>query len=400
MRTTRRQLLQGAVGSSGLLLLNCASRGAAAPAADAGSDAASGVCADAFAGGTLAGEVPILSAGTAPLDTAFGAGLDGRLYTDLSKLTADMPTTPTDRFYLRTRYPDLLDPNAPWKIAVHGLVASDVDLTLADLDALAVPMGVHVMECSGNGDFSHFGMLGAADWSGVPLADLLAKKASVSPSATRVLVSGFDSYSVTPSNSVQGASWIFSLDELAQTRAFLARTMNGAPLTPDHGFPVRLMVPGWYGCTCIKWVNEIALVDDSAPATSQMTEYASRTMQNGTPALARDFASASIDQAAMPVRIEKWNVAGAVVYRVIGVMWGGSTPSDALSIRFNPDLPFDHVDVCPPASSNATWTWWSYAWRPASAGTYEIRLKVDDPAVRQRRLDSGFYARKVAIADV
>ena len=71
-----------------------------------------------------------------------------------------------------------------------------------------------------------------------------------------------------------------NLDQIRESRAFLATGMNGAPLGPDHGFPLRLVVPGWYGCTAIKWVNEIALLDDTAPATDQMREYAGRTHQD------------------------------------------------------------------------------------------------------------------------
>src|SRR5204862_7518096 len=104
--------------------------------------------------------------------------------------------------------------------------------------------------------------------------------------------------------------------------ALLATGMNGAPLPPDHGFPVRLIVPGWYGCACIKWIDRIDLVAADAPATTQMREFARRTHQNGEPALAREFTPAVIDQAAMPVRVEKWLADGRIAYRVIGVMWG------------------------------------------------------------------------------
>jgi DMSO/TMAO reductase YedYZ molybdopterin-dependent catalytic subunit len=404
-RSTRRELLRGALGSSGLLLLGC-SRSGAGPSSepldggDAGEDGDAGPgCADAFAGGTLLCAVPFVGEGTAPLDTPMGVDLDGRLYTDLAKLDPQAPAVPTDRFYIRTRYSDLLSPSMPWKISVHGLVQAPVDITPADLAPLARPMGTHLMECSGNGPFAHFGMLGAADWTGVPLVDLLMQKASVSPQATRVNVSGFDMYSQPSANSTPGASWIFTFQQLTDAGAFLATAMNGAPLPDDHGFPIRLLVPGWYGCSCIKWVNEIILVDDSEPATSQMMEYASRTMQNGTPQLARDYIAATIDQAAMPVRVEKWSVGGATRYRVVGVMWGGSRPTDALSIRFNPNLPYSPVDVCPRVSTNATWSWWTYAWEPPAPGTYEMRLKVDDPSIPTRRLDTGFYARTVTITD-
>ncbi len=94
--------------------------------------------------------------------------------------------------------------------------------------------------------------------------------------ATRVLVSGFDDHSQPSRSSVAGASWIFTFEQLEAAGAFLATEMNGKPLSPDHGFPVRLVVPRWYGCACIKWVNEILLVDEEAPVTSQMREFAGR----------------------------------------------------------------------------------------------------------------------------
>src|SRR5262249_31474879 len=157
--------------------------------------------------------------------------------------------------------------------------------------------------------------------------------------ARRVLVSGFDQHSKPSQKSTPGASWIFTREQLESFGAFLATGMNGEALTKDHGAPLRLVVPRWYGCTCIKWLNEIALVGEDAPATSQMKEFASRTHQDGVPALARDYLAASMDQAAMPVRVERWRVASGVLYRIVGVMWGGYALTDALELRDNPDRP-------------------------------------------------------------
>src|SRR5262249_48943330 len=155
-----------------------------------------------------------------------------------------------ESFYIRTRYPDLLDPTAPWRIAVDGFVNSPALLNIEELLPLAGPRGVHLMECSGNGRGGSFGLLSAADWGGVRMQDVLAKL-DIRPEAPRVLVSGFDGHSVPSANghSKPGASWVFTFDQLAE--AFLATQMNGVPLPPDHGAPVRLLVPGWYGCTCI-----------------------------------------------------------------------------------------------------------------------------------------------------
>ena len=176
--------------------------------------------------------------------------------------------------------------------------------------------------------------------------------------------------------------------------------MNGAPLPLDHGAPVRLIVPGWYGCACIKWVDRIDLVDDAAPATSQMREFAARTHQSPGAALARDFSPASIDTAAMPIRVEKWVVNGRPEYRITGIVWGGSRPTNALSIRFRSGGAWTRVDSCPLPESTLTWSLWTHTWRPTEPGRYQIVLRVDDPSIRTRRLDVFFYVREIQIHDV
>jgi DMSO/TMAO reductase YedYZ molybdopterin-dependent catalytic subunit len=168
---------------------------------------------------------------------------------------------------------------------------------------------------------------------------------------------------------------------------------------PDHGAPARLVMPGWYGCTCIKWVNEISFVNADEPATSQMQEFASRTMQNGTPTLARDYLPAEIDLAAMPIRIEKWQVDGELVYKVVGIEWGGTAPAPALEIQFG-DGVWQPVSKRSSAADAATWRLWEHAFRPAQPDTYSITLRVPDAGVRTRRLDSAYYLRQVAIDEV
>ncbi len=176
--------------------------------------------------------------------------------------------------------------------------------------------------------------------------------------------------------------------------------MNGQALTPDHGAPVRLAVPGWYGCAWIKWVDEIRWVVGDEPATSQMREFAGRTHQNGVPVLARDYEAPAIDTAAMPIRVEQRRVDGRLEYRVVGIVWGGTGIVDRLVIRFGTRDPGTPVRVCPPPSTHHTWALWTHRWRPAEPGYYDITLKAADPAVRTRRLDLSFYIRRVRIDEV
>jgi DMSO/TMAO reductase YedYZ molybdopterin-dependent catalytic subunit len=241
--------------------------------------------------------------------------------------------------------------------------------------------------------------MSAAAWSGVPVGALLDRVAPLSGSSL-IRITGFDPDGRASRSSVPGASWIFSRDDLEKTGAFLATGMNGVQLPPDHGSPVRLLVPNWYGCACIKWVSRLDFVDDDEPPTSQMREFAVRTHQDGIPTIARDFQPPVIDLAAAPVRVEQWAVDGRIVYRVVGVRWGGSKPTRALTIRFRHDQPFVQVDNCPDSVETRTWSMWSHLWRPESAGRYQIVLSVSDRTIRARRLDLFFYTREVRVDEV
>lgn len=333
-----------------------------------------------------------------PLETPFGDGLDGRMYTDLARLTPEQRVTPTESFYIRTRASDLLPTDKPWLVRVGGRVPRPFDLGIDELKKRSKPAGLHLMECAGNARSVHFALMSVADWTGVPLLEILDNAKAKQP-GTRVLVSGFDVYTAKSTSSLPGASWIFTWDQLKSAGAFLATEMNGSPLTVDHGSPVRLVVPGWYGCACIKWVNEITLVEDAADATSQMQEFATRTQQTGVPKLARDFQPATMDQAAMPVRIEKWLVDDRIQYRVFGILWGGSQAVKSLEVRFNPEEDYVAVESLEHHVSDP-WSFWTHNWTPKQTGTYMIRLRVKDPQVVARRMDAGYYLRSVEITEV
>ena len=207
-------------------------------------------------------------------------------------------------------------------------------------------MGAHLIECAGNTDPNNFGLMSVADWSGVPLATVVQR---LQPSSKDygVLVSGLDDEAQTARSSVIGASWILPLADLPRLGAFLATGMNGAPLPLAHGAPVRLVVPGWYGCAWMKWVREIRLVGPDETVTSQMAEFAGRTHQDGRPLLARDYEAPVIDLAATPIRVERRRLNNAIHYRIVGIVWGGQTPARALQIRFGSRDAWKPLELCP-----------------------------------------------------
>jgi DMSO/TMAO reductase YedYZ molybdopterin-dependent catalytic subunit len=345
--------------------------------------------------GRLLGVVPFVDEGRMPAGVLRGSGLDGRLALDLATVSTASQVTPVDRFYVRTREPDRIDRRSPWAINLRGPTRSLTINWPQDLEARLEARGAHVMECAGNDKGMHFGLISAAQWTGVPIVKLLEQVAT-SARAEHWLIGGRDDHSRRSRLSIPGASWIFSLDQLATAGAFLATRMNGQPLTPDHGHPVRLVVPGWYGCVCIKWVNEIKSVSRDAQATAQMREFASRTSQDGIPDVAREYKPATMDLAAMAVRVERWSADTGSFFRVAGILWGGDRATDTLTVRFRPDEPYvpvEHYDH----RTTATWTLWEHTWRPKAPGRYGIQLAVADRSIRTRRLDQGHYVRSVVI---
>jgi DMSO/TMAO reductase YedYZ molybdopterin-dependent catalytic subunit len=354
--------------------------------------------ADAGDGGSVVGLVPFSGEGRPPMGETIGSELDGRLFTDLSTLTPENPVTPAGNFFIRTRASRLLDTSSPWTIHMNGLIEKPITLSAAALAKKARPMGSHLMECSGNPRSAHYGMLSVAAWDGVLLEEIL-QMARPQRLGVRVLISGFDRYQEESMTSEPGASWIFSPDQLLSSKAFLATRMNGQPLRSDHGAPVRLVVPGWYGCVCIKWVNQIDFVPDDAPATSQMQEYAGRTMQMGVPSLARDYRPATVDLAAMPTRIEKRLVGGKIRYYVAGIQWGSLAPSQGMELRFDPEQKSGTVGVIPPPHGE-NWCFWSYQWNPPAIGKFTIRLRLHAEKIGAMKLNSGYYDRSVDIGEI
>lgn len=323
-----------------------------------------------------------------------GEGRDGRRALDLTRLTSKTLITPIDRFFVRTRHPRDLGSVEDWRVSFEGLVEEPKSLGLAELEAMAVPLGAQLLECAGSTRNSGFGLMSAGEWQGVPLQRLF-DAVPRRQQAARVLVSGRD----PETGPFPGGSWIFTFGDLATAGAALATRMNGEPLPPDHGQPVRLIVPRWYGCCWVKWVDRIVYLADEAEATAQMREFAGRTHQRGIPRLAREYAPATIDAVALPVRVEKWRGEAGLFYRVVGVAWGGPGQTPAPVVRFESGDPFVPVDRYEP-SLTATWSLWSHVWRPRRSGRHDIELDFADPTLGTRRMDSGYYRRAVDIAEV
>ncbi len=422
----RREFLVGsAAGAAGLLVPGCGEDqavdgGAVMPDSgtpDAGFDAGRTDSGAIDAGAIDAGEVDAAPPGCEPpddsellsvvrllgvsrdLDVVLGEGEQRRLYRDLSLVDAESLVTAKDLFYIRTGFAPEIDAaawEASWNLSVHGLVGAPQNLSIAELQKEEVDLGQVTLECSGNYLDAGFGMLSNAEWSGVPIETVLGW---ADPDAgTRVHFKGINRY--FPLDPLQNTDWIYSRDDLVSAGAFLALGMNGRPLPIDHGRPCRLIVPRWYGCCCTKWLREIELVADDVPATPHMLEYRSRTHQPADVTLAREFIPSVMDVAAVASRVEKRRRGGAIFYRVHGILWGGTAPAERLVVTGDDFYSVFDATICPAQTDNDVWTVWWADWNPPGKGAYSLRCRVEAPALRQRRLDTGFYRRSVVIDEL
>ncbi len=343
------------------------------------------------------GAIPFADALEVDFGKLRGEGWDARLYTDLTRLSEDALLTSNEEFYIRTDYPDTLEPGSLWDLELGGRVMSPRALSYDWLLERTKSQGVVLLECAGNHRSGGFGLMSAARFSGVSVEEVIAE-VNPTPDATRLLFTGYDMHSV-PSvggHSTPGASWSFTPEELINADAFIATGMNGAALPLRHGFPFRLVVPGWYGCSAIKWLQSIVWERGDALATSQMQEFAGRTHQTGTPARASDYRPAVIEQAAMPIRLELVEDEHGKFVHVIGVAWGGAKALSSLSLSVDGGNQYEAVALCHAPSSDATWRLWSYVWEPPRNGLYALRCRAPT-GVPMQRLDAGRYERSVTI---
>lgn len=181
-------------------------------------------------------------------------------------------TTPNERFYIRSHFAVPAIDASTWRLRVEGLVASPLELRLAELRAMQAETMAVTLECAGNGrslfdppiegEQWALGAVSNAEWRGVPLSAVL-ERARLDPHSTHLIFHGGDG----------GFDRGLSLDEAHRSQALLAYEMNGEPLPSVHGGPMRLIVPGWYAVASVKWLRSIEVAAEPFGGYFQKERY-------------------------------------------------------------------------------------------------------------------------------
>src|SRR5436309_1760842 len=189
---------------------------------------------------------------------------------------------PNAHFYVRNHFQiPKLDADS-FRLAVSGLVERPLTLTLRDLRNMRSQTVFVTLECAGNGrtlfhppidgEKWNLGAVSTAEWTGVPLAEVL-DRAGGRTSAREVLFRGADRGAVEGHSAPIRFERSLPLDQARDADVLLAYAMNGEPLPIQHGFPVRVVVPGWYAVASVKWLTDIELIDRSFAGYYQVDKY-------------------------------------------------------------------------------------------------------------------------------
>ena len=217
-----------------------------------------------------------------------------------------------------------------WRLKIEGEVEKPLELTYAELAEMETRTITVTMECAGNGraflepqrDGAQWegGAVGNAEWTGVPLAAVLAR-AGVQDSACEVILEGADQGEIKepprPSGKIHYSR---SLPlQKANEDVLLALRMNGEALTPAHGFPLRAVVPGWYGMAAVKWLTRIVASSEPYHGYYQTIDYAYWERGSTSPTLLPITEMRVKAQIARPEFAEA--VRAGQPYRVHGAAW-------------------------------------------------------------------------------
>lgn len=186
--------------------------------------------------------------------------------------------TPNESFFVRTHTYKATVDAASYRLKIHGLVEKPLTLSLAELKAMPRTDLIAVLECAGNGRSNYrpavpglqwsTGAVGNAKWTGVRLKDVLAK-AGVKNGATDIAFNGADAPIGTMPDFVRS----LPVTKCMHPDTLLAWEMNGQPIPVSHGFPVRLVAPGWAGDSWVKWVQDLELIDHEYEGFFMKTAY-------------------------------------------------------------------------------------------------------------------------------
>jgi DMSO/TMAO reductase YedYZ molybdopterin-dependent catalytic subunit len=295
--------------------------------------------------------------------------------------------TPNERFYVRCHFPIPQIDVHDWKLKIEGAVERPMEFTYDEICGFEVRDLTATIECAGNsrvflvpkvkGVQWELGAVGNAEWTGITLADML-QRVGVKSSAREVILVGADSGAIAepphPAGKVHFARSL-SIDK-AMKDVVLAYKMNGAALPASHGFPLRAVVPGWYGMASIKWLQRIIVTEELFQGYYQTVDYAYWQPGDAGPELV------PLSRMEVKAEIARPGINEVVApndnYVIRGAAWTSGAEIAKVEITTDAGARWREAKLLAGAGKN-TWRFWEFDWRtPSGPGRYTVMARATD----------------------
>ena len=293
--------------------------------------------------------------------------------------------TPLGMHYLLIHYDiPAVDP-ASWRLRVHGRVRQAIELTLDDLRARPSVTAPVTMECAGNGRAKLdptiasqpwlLEAVGTGLWTGTSLATLL-DEAEPLDDAMEVVFTGADHG--VEGGQQQSYARSLTLDEARRPEVLVAWGLNGVDLPPQHGYPARLLVPGWYGMTSVKWLVDVEVVDRPFDGYQQSVAYRMRASRDAAGApVSRMAVRSLVVPPGVPDFFTRRRFVGPAPVGLVGRAWSGT--ADVVGVEISDDGGGSWQDAeVEPRPSPWAWQRWTCSWTPSRSGELELWCRATD----------------------
>ena len=300
----------------------------------------------------------------------------------------DRPITPNPLFYVRNHFPTpMLQPSA-WRLRVTGAVERELELTLDEVRRMPSRSVTMTLECVGNsrsmlnpmtrGVQWGNGAVSTTEWTGVSLLDVL-NRAGLRQNAVDVVLEGADRGEITAEPRSPGVIHFARSLPLAKARqqvVLLAYRMGNSELPANHGFPLRAVVPGWYGMASVKWLTRIVITDRPFNGYFQSLDYSIYERRQGlvtvVPLAEMQVKSVIVSPAPMQ------RIAPNTPHRVHGAAWTGESEITRVEISSDGGRTWAQARLLENARAHC-WRMWEFPWRtPAQAGRVTLMARATD----------------------
>jgi DMSO/TMAO reductase YedYZ molybdopterin-dependent catalytic subunit len=297
--------------------------------------------------------------------------------------TIDGLITPTDRFFFIQHYnkPEL--DAAAYRLKLTGLVSKPTELSLGDLQSMRSVDVVNGYECSGNSARSVQGLSSNGRFTGVRLRDVL-QRAGVNDKAREVVFFGADKgnedvvFRQQTLKMQQQFARSITLENAMKPEPLLAWALNGQPLRRDHGFPIRVIMPGWYGVANVKWLSEIRLQENRFLGNYQARWYRTVRAVGGSGELTdpeTQFIETEVTKLNLKSVIARVRRTGGA-HLVLGYVLNDGTPLRSVEVKVD-NGPWQRATL-DPANTQFSWKLFTFRWEGATPGEHTLVSRATD----------------------